>query len=665
MASGATVKLGVEGISQFKNNMNQAKQAVKTLDAQLSLSEKQFKQTGDAESYMTEKTELLKAKLEQQKQIVDNAQKALDDMASRGVDRASKAYQDMYRQMITAKGALIDTENQLNGVSESAEDAGNEVSSMNQQLANIGKSIDFDKVARGFGTITDNIEKYAKKAINFGKQIASTMIEAGSWADDLQTRAANYGISPERLQRMEKTSRLIDTSVDAIINAQKKLKKGLGKEDKEVMGGLVELLGEGYDPRGKPWEDVFWDAGEALMKFADEEEKEVYAQKMFGRSWAELIPLFQAGREEYEKTNDSWKVVSQESVDNLQKMQDEYDRLMANWETFKYEALAQFAEPMEQAFTAAQGALGKFMEYLQSEEGQKMIDNVVNSLRKAIEWISEPQNIQKAIDAMKTLIIGWGALLAGREALQILNFINGAKGLFGGGKGGNGGAEGTAAAASGGWWTGVTNGLTGAAAKSSAYLTASGIANLVPMIGDWFMNQTNAGRGLRDGGGFAGLWEGLKQDVSEKGEEIKQNLETFEDDWKNNAIVKFFTDRDANQDAATRLATGADWRPSYMGGGSPVLTPDNYERGYGTVYEFDQMQQATEDLIGASNVQKQSSTEMSEAATTMKGMPGVIEGAILNGMGKIKIYIDGQQAGGILTPFINASMAGAITALVK
>ena len=37
MASGATVKLGVEGISQFKNNMNQAKQAVKTLDAQLTL----------------------------------------------------------------------------------------------------------------------------------------------------------------------------------------------------------------------------------------------------------------------------------------------------------------------------------------------------------------------------------------------------------------------------------------------------------------------------------------------------------------------------------------------------------------------------------------------------------------------------------------------------
>lgn len=663
MASGATVKLGVEGISQFKQNMTQAKQAVKTLDAQLALTEKQFKASGDAESYMTEKTELLKAKLEQQKAVVDNAQKALDDMASRGVDRASKAYQDMYRQMINAKGALIDTENQLNGVADAGDAASDNVSEMNAQLKRVGDGVNFQQVTSGIGSITDGLEKAAKKALNLGKQIINTMVSAGSWADDLHTRATYYGLSDEELQRMEKTATLIDTPVEAIITARKKLAKEKEAAGKNDMGAWAVL---GIDPRDtKDPEDLLWKTGEALMKLTDESKQEAYAQELLGRSWSELIPLFTAGRKEYEKTNASWKVVSQESIDALGKMDDEYQRLMADWEAFKYEALAQFAEPMSQAFQAAQGALGKFMEYLKSEEGQKLIDNVMNSLKKAIEWISEPQNIQKAIDAMKTLIIGWGALLAGREALQILNFINGAKGLFGGGKGGNGGAEGTAAAAGGGWWTGVANGLTGAAATSSAYLTASGIANWVPMIGDWFMNQTNAGRGLRDGGGFAGLWEGLKQDVSEKGEEIKQNIETIEDDWKNNAIVKFFTDRDANQDAASRLATGADWRPSYMGGGSPVLTPDNYDRGYGTVYEFDQMQQATEDLIGASDAQRKSSTEMTEAAGTMKGLPGVIEGAIITGASKIKIYIDGQQAGGILTPYVNNAMAGVITALVK
>ena len=43
MASGVNVKMGVSGVAQFKQSMNQAKQAVKTLDAQLALNEKQFK----------------------------------------------------------------------------------------------------------------------------------------------------------------------------------------------------------------------------------------------------------------------------------------------------------------------------------------------------------------------------------------------------------------------------------------------------------------------------------------------------------------------------------------------------------------------------------------------------------------------------------------------
>ena len=42
--SGVNVKMGVSGVQQFKQDMQQSKQAVKTVDAQLALSEKQFKQ---------------------------------------------------------------------------------------------------------------------------------------------------------------------------------------------------------------------------------------------------------------------------------------------------------------------------------------------------------------------------------------------------------------------------------------------------------------------------------------------------------------------------------------------------------------------------------------------------------------------------------------------
>ena len=67
------------------------------------------------------------------------------------------------------------------------------------------------------------------------------------------------------------------------------------------------------------------------------------------------------------------------------------------------------------------------------------------------------------------------------------------------------------------------------------------------------------------------MLKGLEQDVNEKIEEVKENAETFSDNWDPNSpnanvIAKAFGDRSQNADAATRLPSGANWAPSYMGG---------------------------------------------------------------------------------------------------
>ena len=660
MASGATVKLGVEGISQFKSNMNQAKQAVKTLDAQLSLSEKQFKQTGDAESYMTEKTELLKAKLEQQKAVVDNAQKALDDMASRGVDRASKAYQDMYRQMITAKGALIDTENQLNGISESAEDAGNEVSSMNQQLKSIGNGVSFENVTNGLEKITDSMGSVIKKAWKVGEAIVQATLGAGQWADELDETASKYEMSPEQLYRMRQVADFIDTDVDTIITAQDKLSKNRAAKGKEFMGALAAL---GIDPTGKDDLTLFWEAGEALKNFGDAEGKVNYANALFGKSWRELLPLFKDGRKEYERLmNEKTSWIGDKNFEALTALDDASQNLNNEWETLQKTFMGTLAGPMQSALELMTGLLEQFNEYLQSDEGkQKMkelgetltgwvkgLENVdfgeiIDKVKGAFDWIVD--NAGSIVKAVEAIGIAFAGLKVVEFATNIWKIAEGFKFIRGGGNAGGGEAGGTGgtAAVKGGFWTGISNSLTGIAANGSAFLTASGIANMVPMVGDWFLNMTNAGRRLSDGGGVTELWEGLKEDVNEVKENIEHNAETFQDDWKNNAIVK------KAEEIGRYNQVASDWT-------------------YGDEYTADElmaMVKAAEDITGASDVQKKSSTEMAEAAGTMKGLPGVIESAIIAGMAKIKINIDGQQAGNILTPYVNASMAGIVTAMTK
>ena len=431
-ASGVNVKMGVTGVAQFKQNINQAKQTVKTLDAQLALSEKQFKASGDAEGYMTEKSELLKAKLEAQKGVVESAENALKKMADQGIDRSSKAYQDMYRQMLQAKGEMIDTESAMNGIGEAGETAAAGVEDMNNAVQSIGKQVSFETVTNGIGKITGAMEKAAQIAMKVGKAIVQQVLGVGTWADDTNTRAKVLGVSPEELQAMEKTARIIDTDAETIIKARQRLNKGLGNGSKATSSAL-EFLGISEDQNP---EDIFWKAGEALMNLTDETEQEAKANDLFGKSWHELIPLFDAGREEYEKMNASWTVMTKEQLDQLNEMDDEYQKLQIAVEDLKREALSNLAEPMRDALKAVNDLLGRISDWLKSDEGKAAVENVVQKVKDAAEWLVN--NTDTVIGALGTIVSGWGLLKLTGGALQILQLINGINGLKGAGAAGAG-----------------------------------------------------------------------------------------------------------------------------------------------------------------------------------------------------------------------------------
>ena len=448
--SGVNVKMGVSGVAQFKQSINQAKQNIKTLDAQLSLTEKQFKATGDAETYMQQKSEQLKAKMEEQQRIVDQASNALAEMAKKG-DTSSKSYQQMIQQLAIAKGDLLDTEQALAGVSTEAVDAGDSVESMNEQLQKVGEGVSWQNVNSALKSITDGMEAAMKKAIELGKVIVKEVLGAGNWADDLHTRATYFGISDEELQKMEKTATLIDTPVDAIINARKKLKKAVAGGNEDIFEAL------GLDPAAAAnSEDLFWKVGAALMKLGDEYTQEEYAQKMFGRSWNELIPLFEAGRKEYDKLNESWSVVPEENLKQLQEMDDQYQILKNDLETTKYLFLSELAPAVKSVMEVMTGLVGKFNEYLQTENGQQMMESlskavssmfedlsnidpdkvmntiigVLDTIKTSLEWIANNKTV--VVDAVKAFIGAWALLEGAKGVTTVLQLINGIKGLTAG-----------------------------------------------------------------------------------------------------------------------------------------------------------------------------------------------------------------------------------------
>ena len=651
-ANGVNVKMGVEGISQFKQNIKVAQTAVKTLDEQLKLNEKQFKATGDAEQYMQEKSELLKVKLEEQKAVVANAEKALDQMTKNGTDKASAAFQRMQQELLRAKGDMIDTETELNNISVAGEEAGNGVDAMNQQLKRVGDGVSWQNVTDGLEKISSSMSAVMQKAWKMGEALVKNVLGAGSWADELVTTATQYedtlktmsggGSATEYLQRMRKTANLIDTEVDTILQAQDKLKKGREEKNKDTMGAFAYL---GIDPTRMNTADAFWNAGEAIAKLTEEEDKNHYAQALFGKSWRELLPLFKTGREEYEKTMDSWSVVSDDALDNLGKMDDQYQKLTGEWETFKNEMLSAFAGPLTEGMETLTGFVKELNEYLQTPEGKEMLqqmgdtitkliedltsvnpEDVVNGLKGVVDgitdglkWIAENRGV--VVGAVEAFIGAWAAIKVSEGVVTVLKLIDSIKGLSTGGIA-------TAGSAAGASW-------------ASAFGTAA-VAGLMlfPVL--------------------KRIFEGETPEEKEANEKVKQINALAEDMKKGGA-----------KSASGRDALGALWNAATTGKtghevDQAVLDQQEAEsrnsRWMGSMHALDQLQNATEDLTGRT---VQSTSEMTAAANDMKGLPAEVAAAVRDVVASMVIYIDGESVGRAVTPHISAGLGSKLLATTK
>ena len=657
MATGVNVKMGVTGVSQFKQNMKQAQTSVKTLDEALKLNEAQFKATGDAETYMQEKSDLLNRKMEQQQKIVDEAKAALNKMAEQGVDKASDSYQKMQQQLLRAETDLTNTQSAMNGVAEAGDEAAAATTNMTNELGKIKQGVSFENVTNGIGKITGAMEAAFSKAVQLGKAITREVLGAGSWADDLATKAAYYGLKEEELQRMEKTANLIDTSVEAIVGARKKLKSKLGNNDKGAGEVLTAMFGEDYDSSN--WEKVFWDAGKALMAFTDEEKQEAYAQKLFGKSWNELIPLFEAGREEYEKLNASWSVVSQENVDKLKEMDDQYQKLQLEFDSFKTTMLSAFAGPMTEAMESITSLFKELNTYLETPEGKEMIkqlgetvsslikdlteidpkdvvnglQSVVNGITGSLQWIQT--NSGAVVTAMEAIVAGWAALKLTGGVLEILKIVNALTGLSA--------ADAAAAGASAGSSWGAA--FASAAMKAAPFLAflytlldpAASATNDLDTLVDENGNLTTAGLAAEAANGESLMLAPEKS--YGKFNEIQYNM--LQDYWD-----KY----------RTGTSTNDDWAALKAEFGKSDAYWSNFLEFAQEMYKLDRtLDDLPDDLFNDPNKKKQDA-DMNKALDQMQKMPNAVADAVSK-VGFV-VELDGENVVAVINRRLGIKLAG-------
>lgn len=595
MATGVNVKMGVSGVQQFKQGMKESESAVKTLNEALKLNEAQLKATGDQELYLQNKTQILKDQIAKQTEAVKQANAALDAMKRQGVDPASSSFQAMQQKVYSAQTKLIDMKAELGNVGKTAGETSTE-------LSKIGTAVSWDNVAEGLGKINDKLENAARAAIRFGKRIAQSAMDSTQWADDILERSVEYGIDAETLQRMENASDFIDTSVESIIQAKDRLAKS--------RDSLPDLLGITAD--GKSNEDLFWEVGDAIMNLGDGYDKAEIAQKIYGRSWRELLPLFTAGREEYEAMMASQNVLTNEQVDALGRADDAFKEIENQVELLKNKFWAENADKIVEIF----------------------------------QWIID--NKETVVTALGAIGAAFGAMKLAEFGANLMKIKDGlgALGIFGGAKAAAGGSAAAAAAgsAAGG---GLASSIAGLA-TSGVGLTAIGGLLLYPTI-----------KKIAEEGYKVGPDKELMDLVGGEG--------TFDIYQK---IQKEGLARPAG--SSTGKYFGQDWRPSYMQGqsyyngpgkGDDVIHTDRRNQQTFEQYSasMDRMAAVTEQ---ASASEIKANSEVAAAIGNLDGLPAAMSAAVQAGMSNVTIVIS-ESAVGAIGRKVGRNLGTAVAEMVK
>ena len=462
------VKMGVD-LSGFTAGIREGQGILKGLNAEMKATEAEFKATGNAEQMLAAKTKTLTSQLNIQKGIADQASKALKAMADAGIDPANAAYQKMYATMMNATAGMNNAQAELNALAAGTETAAAGADQLSNSMQSLGKKVSLEQVISGIDSITNGLENAARKAVKLGEDLWNAIMENAQWADDTATQAQMFGIDLDTFQRMQKlVTNGLDTTLDAMLRSQQKFNNNIGKGADEFVATMVELGLATETAGGKTGEtfmslvtddqlDLFFRAGQAIMGMTDAFEQENTAQKLFGKSWKELVPLFSTYKtvEEYNAALEGVKVNSEEDVNALAELNDKVGQLKGDFETLSRDVMAQLAPALTDAATALDGLLVSLLEYLKTEDGQKMLESlgtavsglfddlgkidpeqvvsgftgVFTTVVSGVQWLAD--NWQSVVGALEGIVIGWGALKLTGGILDIVKVVGGLGDLVG------------------------------------------------------------------------------------------------------------------------------------------------------------------------------------------------------------------------------------------
>lgn len=402
---GITIEIG-GNTTELSKSLKGVNSQIKNTQAQLKDVEKLLKLDPKNTDLLRQKQKLLADAVNETKEKLKQLKDAQAQMDASGVDKNSAQYQALQREIIA-------TEQDLKKAQAAYRDFG---SVAKQQLQVVSqKSAELAQKTRGLSTA-------AAGALT---AIGGLAYKTAQNADELNTMAKQTGFATDELQKMQYASDRIDVSMETITGAAARMTKQLGSnEDKFASLGVATR-----DVNGnfRSTSDIFYDTVKALSQIQNETERDTAAMDIFGKSANELAGVIDDGgaalKEFGQEAEDAGLIMSQDTLNSLNQVNDEIDKLKAQAVATLAQAGAKALEALQPVLEKVANAIAKVLEFISnlSPETMKIIlivlaviaaisplMSLISGLTQAFSLLASPVGIVIAIIAA---LIAVGVLL--------------------------------------------------------------------------------------------------------------------------------------------------------------------------------------------------------------------------------------------------------------
>lgn len=269
---------------------------------------------------------------------------------------------------------------------------------VNNDEANASISKTNEKASNTASTFSKGIKTAAKWGVAI---VGGTSAAAGgmmkfaqttaSTADNVDKMSQKIGISRQTYQELDFICSQSGTSVDKLQTGMKTLRNAMtGDKNAEIFQNLGVSLTDASGQM-KSSEQVMWETMSALQGVADADEKAAIAQKLFGKSGSDLMPLLNGAPgsidEMKQKAHDLGLVMSDDVIDSGVGLTDSLDQIKRAFAGVKNQLGAAFMPILKQVADKMQD----FLPYIQQAISEitpilsEMFENIMPVLGEMAE----------------------------------------------------------------------------------------------------------------------------------------------------------------------------------------------------------------------------------------------------------------------------------------